>query len=59
MYRNFSSRESLLYIHDALTFAPVEVWLALTLIGWFVQSAGSRQWTLRGRPLSGRCWRSG
>lgn len=50
-YRNFSSRESMLYVNDAMTFTPVEVWLALTIIGLFVHSAGAREWNLRGRPL--------
>jgi hypothetical protein len=48
---NFSSRESILYIHNSLTFSPVELFLALTAVSWFAHTAGARNWRLRGRPL--------
>lgn len=34
---NFSSRESLLFVHNSLIFSPLEVYLVLTLLGWLVR----------------------
>jgi hypothetical protein len=33
---NFSSGESLLFLHQSLIFSPLEVYLALTLLSWFI-----------------------
>ena len=43
--------QSFLYISDALTFSPLEVYLALTVVSWFAHVAGARDWRLLGRPL--------
>ena len=38
-YLNFSSRESLLYLDQRLITSPLEVYLMLTLLSWFVRCA--------------------
>ena len=48
---NFSSRESVLYINDALTFTPIEVLLVVTALSWLARVAGARAWSRVGRPL--------
>ena len=48
---NFSGRGSWLFVSDKLTFSPLELCIALTFVGWFVQAAGARDWRLAGRPL--------
>lgn len=37
--KNFSSPESIFYIHDALIFSPLEVYILLVLISWLGRSA--------------------
>lgn len=49
--KNFSSRESILFISDALTTNPLEIYLALTTLAWLVRLAGSRNWRIHGQPL--------
>lgn len=34
---NFSSQESLLFVHNRLIFSPLEVYLVLTLVSWLVR----------------------
>jgi hypothetical protein len=48
---NFSSPRSMLYLSDALPFSPLDLCLILTVVSWFLAAAGSRDWTLRTRPL--------
>jgi hypothetical protein len=48
---NFSSRQSILFLHDSLTISPIEVYLAITALAWFAQLASTREWRLEGRPV--------
>ncbi|HWL42374.1 MAG TPA: O-antigen ligase family protein [Ilumatobacter sp.] len=48
---NFSSRESILFLHDALTFTPIELYLGATTVAWLAGLAGSRQARIEGRPV--------
>jgi O-antigen ligase len=48
---NFSSAQSILHIQDRLTFSPLEVCLALTVVGWFLHAAGPRRYRIEGRPV--------
>ncbi|MEZ4867894.1 MAG: O-antigen ligase family protein [Caldilineaceae bacterium] len=41
--KNFSSAESLLYIHSALIFSPLELYLVLILVLWLGKGAMRRQ----------------
>lgn len=41
--KNFSSPESILYLHDALIVNPLETYLALTFISWLVRGATTRR----------------
>lgn len=50
---NFSSRQSILFLHDSLTISPIEIYLGLTAVGWFAQMAGERRFRLEGRPVVG------
>src|SRR5262245_21257409 len=45
---NFSSHESFLYLHDSLSFTPIELYLGLTFVSWFISSAGARSWRVLG-----------
>ena len=45
--KNLSSKESMLFISSALSLSPLEVWMAMLLLGWILQMAGSRDWTVR------------
>jgi hypothetical protein len=49
---NFSSQESILFVHNALTFSPLEVYLGLTAVSWLAHVAGTRSWHRLSRPLS-------
>ncbi|NNE11577.1 MAG: O-antigen ligase family protein [Ilumatobacter sp.] len=48
---NFSSRQSILFLHDSLTISPIEIFLGLTMLAWFAHVAGAREWRLEGRPV--------
>lgn len=48
---NLSSEESILYVHDALTFTPIEIYLSVTVVSWIAHVAGARQWRLSGSPV--------
>lgn len=48
---NFSSRQSILFLHDSLTVSPIELYLAITVLAWFNKYASERQWRLEGRPV--------
>lgn len=50
---NFSSGQSILYFHDALTITPVELYLGITLLVWLCGLAGSRRVRLAGQPVLG------
>jgi hypothetical protein len=40
--KNFSSRESILYLGDAIIINPLEAFLGLTFLSWFIHSFSSR-----------------
>ncbi|MEZ4681177.1 MAG: hypothetical protein R2932_43885 [Caldilineaceae bacterium] len=44
--KNLSSRESLLYIHDALIFSPLELYLVITLVAWIGKGLFGRTFRL-------------
>jgi O-antigen ligase len=48
---NFSSRQSYLFVSDSLTFSPLEVYLVVMAVGWFLHSAGARRWRVGGGAL--------
>lgn len=50
-FKNFSSAESLFYIHDALIFSPLELFLVLALISWLGQAAMKRKLDFYSGPL--------
>lgn len=43
LIKNLSSRESLLYVHDALIINPVEIYMLLTAISWLGRGAMQRK----------------
>ncbi len=43
--KNFSSRESLLYIHDSIFFAPVDTYLIITAISWLARGTVRRKYS--------------
>jgi len=45
--KNLSSRESLLYLNDALIFSPLELYLALTALVWGAQHFARRRLSFR------------
>ena len=49
--KNLSSAESLLYVHDALIFSPLELYLVLTLVVWIGKGAMQRKLALQMTPL--------
>lgn len=49
--KNFSSQESLLFINDALIFNPLEVYLILIFISWFIQAVSQRKIKFYSGPL--------
>jgi hypothetical protein len=48
---NFSSGRSILFISNGVTFSPLELCIALTVVSWFAHAFGARDWQLKGRPL--------
>jgi O-antigen ligase len=50
---NFSTQTSFLFVHNALTFSPLEVYLGLTAVSWLAHVAGTRSWHRLNRPVSG------
>jgi O-antigen ligase len=50
--KNFSSRESILFIADQLTINPLEVTILLTTFVWILRSLGDTTWQLH----RGRMW---
>lgn len=40
---NFSSRGSVLFVHDALSLSPLDLYLGLTLLSWLVRAASDRE----------------
>lgn len=49
--KNFSSRESLLFLHKAIIFSPLEVYLILTGLSWFGRNAMQRKFKIYFSPL--------
>jgi hypothetical protein len=49
--KNFSSRESLLYLHDAVIISPLEVYIGLIFASWLGRSAMLRKINLYISPL--------
>ena len=49
--KNFSSPESLLYVHDALIFSPLEGYLVLALLTWLIRGVAQRKLDLYKGPL--------
>jgi O-antigen ligase len=45
--KNFSSRESISYVSDALTITPIDLMLGVTVLAWLLQSYGRHTWTFR------------
>lgn len=50
--KNFSSRESVLFIHDSVIISPLELFIILTFLSWFGRILGRRQLTLKPNPLT-------
>ncbi len=49
--KNLSSRESLLYVHDALIFSPLELYLVIVLVAWAAKALVQRRLLLQTSPL--------
>ncbi len=49
--KNFSSRESLLFINDVLIINPLEAYIALIFISWFVRAVSQRKLKFYSGPL--------
>jgi hypothetical protein len=49
--KNFSSRESLLYINDAIIISPLEAFLGLTFFSWFIHSFSTNRKRFYRGPL--------
>lgn len=49
--KNLSSRESLLYVHDALIFSPLEMYLGIVAVAWLAKAAYQRRLSLHMSPL--------
>lgn len=49
--KNFSSRESISYVSDALTITPIDLMLGVTILAWLLRSYGSHAWTFRRSAL--------
>jgi len=49
--KNFSSRESVLFLNDALIFNPLETYLAATFLSWLVHSFSNRKLKIFRGPL--------
>lgn len=49
--KNFSSRETLLYLHDAVIFSPLELLLVVTLLSWFMHDGMRRKLRVYQGPL--------
>lgn len=49
--KNFSSRESILYVNDQLVVSPLEVFLFLAFVGWLLGMVGSRRVRLYRAPV--------
>lgn len=49
--KNLSSRESLLYVHDALIFSPLELYLGIVLVAWLANAIYRRQLRIHTSPL--------
>jgi hypothetical protein len=49
--KNFSSRESLLYINDAVIINPLEAFLGLTFLSWFIHSFSTNRRRFYSGPL--------
>lgn len=45
--KNFSSRESISYVSDALTITPIDLMLGVTVLAWLLRSYGLHTWTFR------------
>lgn len=45
--KNMSSQESALFVHGSLSLSPLEVWMGMLLLGWIMNMAGSRSWSIR------------
>ncbi len=45
--KNFSSRESISYVSDALTLTPIDLILAVTIVAWLLRSYGTHSLRFR------------
>ena len=44
--KNFSSRESILFLNDGLTINPLEIIILLTAVSWILRMLGDTEWAL-------------
>ncbi|MCB0060921.1 MAG: O-antigen ligase family protein [Caldilineaceae bacterium] len=49
--KNLSSRESLAYVHDALIFSPLELYLVIVLVAWLANALVRRRLSFHFSPL--------
>jgi len=49
--KNFSSRESILFIHDSAIISPLEVYIAAIFISWLGRGIGQRKITFSRKPI--------
>lgn len=49
--KNFSSRESLLYLSDSISFSPLELFIVLTMISWVGRELAQRRYSFYRGPL--------
>ena len=45
--KNFSSRESISFVHDALVITPIELMLTMSVLGWLLGSYAAHSWRIR------------
>lgn len=50
--KNFSSAESLLYLHDALVISPLETYILFTFVSWLGRGAMERRFTFHQSELT-------
>ncbi len=50
--KNFSSRESILFIHDAVIISPLESYIIATFLSWFGRGIGQRRIRIATNPLT-------
>jgi hypothetical protein len=50
--KNFSSPESIFFLHNAVIVSPLEVYIAVVLLSWFGRGIAQRRLTLHRNPLT-------